>query len=151
MGSEPEKVVEFKIKRFDPERNKLYLSIYNVPVLAGMSILDAFLYIKDNLDGTLTFRHSCRMGVCGSCGVLVNGKPMLACYTQVLQLGADVLEIEPLPNLPVIKDLVVDFHPFFEKFVKIKPILIRAEEELKTPTEFVQMPSDLKKYWDESI
>jgi len=151
MGSEPEKVVEFKIKRFDPERNKLYLSIYNVPVLAGMSILDAFLYIKDNRDGTLTFRHSCRMGVCGSCGVLVNGKPMLACYTQVLQLGVDVLEIEPLPNLPVIKDLVVDFHLFFEKFVKIKPILIRAEEELRKPTEFTQMPSDLKKYWDESI
>jgi len=151
MGSGKEKVVEFKIKRFDPERNKRYLSTYKVPTLTGTTILDALLYIKDNLDGTLTFRHSCRMGQCGSCGVLVNEKPVLACYTQVLQPEVDVLEIEPLPNMPVVKDLVVDFHPFFETFVKIKPILIRAEEEIKKPTEFVQMPSDLKKYWNESI
>ncbi|MFQ5999503.1 MAG: succinate dehydrogenase iron-sulfur subunit [Candidatus Bathyarchaeia archaeon] len=151
MSSESEKIVEFKIKRFDPERNKRYLSTYKVPILTGMTILDTLLYIKDNLDGTLTFRHSCRMGQCGSCGIVVNGKPMLACYTQVLQLGVDVLEIEPLPNLPLIKDLVVDVQPFLEKYVKIKPILIKAEEELKKPTEFIQMPSDLKKYWDESI
>lgn len=151
MGSEKEKFMEFKIKRFDPEGKRRFLSTYNVSALTGMTLLDALLYIKDNLDGTLTFRHSCRMGQCGSCGVLVNGKPMLACYTQVLQLGVDVLEIEPLPNLPVVKDLVVDFHPFFEKFVKIKPVLIRAKEELKKPTEFIQMPSDLKKYWNESI
>jgi len=150
MGSE--KVVEFKVKRFDPEHNKGYLSTYyKVPILPGMTILDALLYIKDKVDGTLTFRHSCRMGQCGSCGVLVNGKPMLACYTQVLQLGMDVLEIEPLPNLPVTKDLVVDIHPFLEKFVKIKPVLMRAEGELRKPTEFVQLPSDLKKYWNESI
>jgi succinate dehydrogenase/fumarate reductase iron-sulfur protein len=151
MKLEKEKLIEFKIKRFDPERNRLYMSTYKVPILAGTTILDALLYIKDKVDGTLTFRHSCRMGQCGSCGVLVNGKAMLACYTQVLQLEMDILEIEPLPNLPVIKDLVVDFNPFFEKFVKIKPILIRAEEELRKPTEFIQMPSDLKKYWDESI
>ena len=151
MASKKEKVVEFKIKRFDPERDKRHLSTYKVPALTGMTILDALLYIKDKLDGTLTFRHSCRMGQCGSCGVLVNGKPMLACYTQVLQLGFDVLEIEPLPNLPVIKDLVVDFDSFFEKFVKIKPVLIKAEEELKKPTEFIQTPNDLKEYWDESI
>ncbi len=143
-------MIQFNIKRFDPELGKGYLSTYKVPILVGMSILDALLYIKDNLDGTLTFRHSCRMGVCGSCGILVNGKPMLACYTQVLQLGLKVLEIEPLPNLPVVKDLVVDFHPFLEKFVKIEPMLIKAEEEFKKPTEFVQMPSDLKKYWTES-
>jgi len=151
MGSEKEKIVEFKIWRFDPKRNKRYLSTYKVPILAGMTILDAFLYVKDNLDGSLTFRHQCRMGQCGSCGVMVNGKPMLACYTQVLQLGADTLEIEPLSNLPVIKDLVVDFGSFFEKFVKIKPLLIKSEEEFEKPTEFVQPPSDFKKYWDKSI
>ena len=148
-----EKIVEFKIKRFNPEKQDKTsnMSTYKVPILPGMSILDALLYIKDTLDGTLAFRHSCRMGVCGSCGILVNRKPMLACYTQVLQLKADILEIEPLPNLPVIKDLVVDFQSFFDKFVKIKPVLTRSEEELKRPTEFIQMPSDLKKYWNESI
>ena len=151
MNAEKEKITEFKIHRFDPERNKSYLSVYKVPTRVGTTILDALNYIKDNLDGTLTFRQQCRMGQCGSCGITVNGKPMLACYTQVLQLGVDVLEIEPLPNLPVIKDLVVDVHPFLEKYVKIRPILIKAEEELKKPTEFIQAPSDFKKYWDESI
>ena len=83
-----EKIVEFKIKRFNPEKQDKtsYISTYKVPILPGMSILDALLHIKDNLDGTLAFRHSCRMGVCGSCGILVNRKPMLACYTQVIQL-----------------------------------------------------------------
>jgi len=76
---------------------------------------------------------------------------MLACYTQVLQLGVDTLDIEPLSNLPVIKDLVVDVDPFFEKFVKINPLLIKTEEEFRTPTEFIQPPSDFKKYWDKSI
>ncbi|MFQ6065643.1 MAG: 2Fe-2S iron-sulfur cluster-binding protein, partial [Candidatus Bathyarchaeia archaeon] len=81
MTAQTEKTVKFKIHRFDPERNKHYLSTYEVPTRTGMTILDALLYIKDNLDGTLTFRHQCRMGQCGSCGVVVNGKPMLACYT----------------------------------------------------------------------
>jgi succinate dehydrogenase/fumarate reductase iron-sulfur protein len=151
MVSEEEKVVEFRIHRFNPERNKRYLSTYMVPVRTGMTILDALLYIKDNLDGTLTFRHQCRMGQCGSCGIMVNGKPMLACYTQVLQLGVDILEIEPLSNLPVIKDLVVDVDPFLNKYLEIKPLLIKNEEELKKPTEFIQTPSDFKKYWDKSI
>ena len=151
MGSEKKKVVEFKIKRFDPKSNKRHLSTYRVPVLPGMTILDSLLYIKDNLDGTLAFRHQCRMGQCGSCGIMVNGKSVLACYTQVLQLGVDTLEIEPLSNLPIVKDLVVDFGPFFEKFVKVKPLLIKAEEEVKKPTEFVQLPSEFKRYWDKSI
>ena len=144
-------IVELKIKRFDPEQNRHFESIYKVPAIQGMSILDVLNYIKEKIDGTLTFRHSCRMGICGSCGVLVNGKAMLACHTQVLHLGERRLEIEPLPNLPIIKDLVVDFDPFFTKFTKITPVLIRTEEELKNPAEFIQKPSDHKKYWDESI
>ncbi|UCC33540.1 MAG: 4Fe-4S dicluster domain-containing protein, partial [Candidatus Bathyarchaeota archaeon] len=151
MSPEIEKVVEFQIHRFDPEKSKHYLSQYPVPARTGMTILDAFHYIKDNLDGTLTFRHQCRMGQCGSCGVMVNGKAMLACYTQVLQLGVDRLEIEPLSNLPIIKDLVVDFDSFFTKFLKVNPLLIKASEELRKTTEFIQTPDDLKKYWDKSI
>jgi len=82
---------------------------------------------------------------------MVNGEPMLACYTQVLQLGVDTLEIAPLSNFPVIRDLVVDVDPFFEKFSKIKPLLIKSEEQFKKPTEFTQPPSDFKRYWDKSI
>jgi len=148
VNGEAVKIVEFRIRRYDPDTKKSYFSTYKVPVLRGTTILDAFNYIKDNLDGTLTFRHSCRMGICGSCAVNVNGKPMLACYTQVLDLNADVVTVEPLSNLPVIKDLVVDIQPFFQNFKKIKTVLVKPAEELKKPEEFIQSPEDLKKYWD---
>jgi len=148
MSTKVEKIVEFKIRRFDPQGKRHYVSTYKVPIRKGTTLLDSLLYIKDELDETLTFRHSCRMGVCGSCGVNVNGKPMLACYTQVLDLGVDSLTIEPLANMPVIKDLVVDIQPFFATFKKIKNFLIKPEDAMKKSEEFKQMPPDLKKYWD---
>ena len=148
MNSKIEKIVEFKILRFDPQTKRRYFSTYNVPIRTGNTLLDGLMYIKDNLDETLTFRHSCRFGICGSCGINVNGKPMLACYTQVLDLGADTLVIEPLSNMPVIKDLVVDIQPFFNTFKNIKTFLIKPEEEFKKPMEFIQMPLDHKRYWD---
>ena len=151
MNSENEKKIRFNIQRFDPERDKHYTSIYAVPISVGTTILDALVYVKDNLDGTLTFRHQCRMGQCGSCGVMVNGKPMLACYTQVFHLGTDTIKIEPLTNMPVIKDLVVNFDLFFKKHNQIEPILIKDEDAFKKVTEFIQTPSDLKKYWDKAI
>jgi len=148
VASGLEKVIEFKVQRFNPERNRRYISTYKVPARTGMTLLDALLYIKDNLDGTLTFRHSCRMGQCGSCGIMVNGKPMLACYTQVLHLESDSLVIEPLSNMPVIKDLVVDIQPFFDTYKRVKSFLTKTEEELKEPQEFIQTPADLNKYWN---
>jgi succinate dehydrogenase/fumarate reductase iron-sulfur protein len=148
VSEKVEKVVEFRIKRFDPQAKRSYLSTYKVPVRKGTTLLDVLLYVKDNLDETLTFRYSCRMGICGSCAVNVNGKPMLACYTQVLDLKADTITIEPLSNLPLIKDLVVDIQPFFQKFRHIKAYLIKPDEAQKKPEEFIQLPSDLKKYWD---
>jgi succinate dehydrogenase/fumarate reductase iron-sulfur protein len=146
--SKVEKVVEFKIRRFDPQSKGNYVSTYRVPIRKGTTILDSLLYIKDNLDETLTFRHSCRMGICGSCAVNVDGKPMLACYTQVLHLDADSLMIEPVSNMPVIKDLVVDNRLFFDTLQKIKTYLIKPEASFKQPDEFTQIPQDLKKYWD---
>jgi len=148
MNSKVEKTVEFRIHRFDPQNRGPYESTYKVPIRKGTTILEALQYIKDNLDETLTFRHSCRMGICGSCGVNVNGKPMLACYTQVLSLEVDSLTLEPLSNMPVIKDLVVDIQPFFDTHQRIKTILMKREEELRRPEEFVQTPQELKKYWD---
>jgi succinate dehydrogenase/fumarate reductase iron-sulfur protein len=148
MSTKVEKIVEFKIHRFDPQNERHYVSTYKAPVYKGTTILEALQYIQDNLDETLTFRHSCRMGICGSCGINVDGKPMLACYTQVLDLEVDSVTLEPLSNMPVIKDLVVDNQPFFDTFKKIKTFLIKPEEELTKLVEFVQNPLDLKKYWD---
>jgi len=151
MATQIEKIVELKIRRFDPESKKQQFSTYKVPVRKGSTVLEALQYVKDNLDGTLTFRHSCRMGICGSCGININGKPMLACYTQVLDLGADSIVLEPLANMPVIRDLVVDIQPFFATYKQIKNVLIKPEEDLKKPVEFVQTPTELKKYWDLSL
>jgi succinate dehydrogenase/fumarate reductase iron-sulfur protein len=148
MSTKVEKTVEFKISRFDPEQNKRYVSSFKVPIRKGTTLLDALLYVKDNLDESLTFRQSCRMGVCGDCAINVDGKPMLACYTQVLDLGADSLVVEPLSNAPVIKDLVVDMQPFFDTYRRIKTYLIKPEEEFKRQNEFAQSPTDLKKFWD---
>jgi succinate dehydrogenase/fumarate reductase iron-sulfur protein len=151
MSTKVEKIVEFKIQRFDPDSKRHYVSTYKVPIRKGTTALEGLQYIKDNLDATLTFRHSCRMGICGSCGININGKPMLACYTQVLDLELPSLTIEPLSNMPVLRDLVVDIQPFFDNFKKIKTTLIKPEEELKQPTQFIQTPKDLKKYWDLSL
>jgi succinate dehydrogenase/fumarate reductase iron-sulfur protein len=148
MGIKVEKIVEFKIQRFDPENKRHYVSTHKAPVYKGTTILEILQYIKDNLDETLTFRHSCRMGICGSCGVNVNGKPMLACYTQVLDLGVDSVTLEPLSNMPIVKDLVVDIQPFFDTYKEVKTFLIKPEEALKKTEEFTQMPPELKKYWD---
>ena len=151
MNSKIEKTVGFKIHRFDPKHKKHYISKYKVPIRKGMTLLEALIYIKDNFDESLAFRSSCRMGICGSCGVMVNGKPMLACYTQVLHLNSDAIVIEPLQNMPIIKDLIVDIQPFFDTYNRIKPVLIKPEEAFKKSDEFIQAPEDLKKFWDLSL
>jgi succinate dehydrogenase/fumarate reductase iron-sulfur protein len=151
MSTKVEKIVEFKIQRYDPDSKRRYVSTFKVPIRKGTTVLEGLQYIKDNLDATVTFRHSCRMGICGSCGININGKPMLACYTQVLDLELDSLALEPLSNMPVLRDLVVDIQPFFDNFKRIKTTLIKPEAELKQPSPFVQTPQDLKKYWDLSL
>jgi succinate dehydrogenase/fumarate reductase iron-sulfur protein len=148
MNAQFEKTVEFKINRFDPSQKRRYTSAFKVPIRKGTTLLDALLYIKDNLDESLTFRQSCRMGICGDCAINVDGKPMLACYTQVLDLGLDSLLLEPLSNAAVIKDLVVEMQPFFDTYKRIRNVLLKPAEDLKKTTEFPQSPADLKKYWD---
>ncbi|MGD8545676.1 MAG: succinate dehydrogenase iron-sulfur subunit [Candidatus Bathyarchaeota archaeon] len=148
MRTEKEQVIKFEVHRFDPQQERHYVTTYDVPIRKGMTVLDALMYIKDNLDGTLVFRHSCRMGQCGSCGIMINGEPMLACYTQVLHLDSDRLVIEPLQNMPVLRDLIVDIQKFFDTYNKIRPILIKSEDKLKKPVEFTQVPKELKRFWD---
>lgn len=144
-----EKTITFKIQRFDPARDdKPYFQNYQVPVPKGTTVLDAVTYIKEHLDGSLSYRCSCRMGVCGSCAMFVNGTPHLACHTQVAEFHADVLEIKSLPNFPIIKDLVPDLTLLFEKHKSVKPYILRADlEEVDNPTsEFLQTPSQLDSY-----
>lgn len=138
----------FKVKRWDPEEGKWVISQYNVPVYRGMTVLDALFYIKENIDHTLSFRASCRMSICGSCGMVINGKPRLACETQVFHLNANVITVEPMKNYLVVKDLVVDFDEFYNRYKYIKPYLIRSDEdEYWDPTrEYYQTPTQHEQY-----
>ena len=88
-------------------------------------ILPDFEYIKDRLDGTLSYRWSCRMGVCGSCGMTVNGEPKLTCATFLAAYAPGPIRVEPLKNFPIIRDLVVDIGDFLRKLVTVKPWLVR--------------------------
>ncbi|MCG0277800.1 MAG: succinate dehydrogenase iron-sulfur subunit [Thermanaeromonas sp.] len=139
----------FRIQRYNPEKDtRPYLQTYEVPVERGMSILDCLFYIKENLDATLSFRASCRMGICGSCAMYINGLPRLACETQVESLRTDTIEIRPLPNYEIIKDLVVDLSPLFDKHQKVKPWIISSDAvEVDRPTkEYSQSPAQLEGY-----
>ncbi|MDT7886665.1 MAG: succinate dehydrogenase/fumarate reductase iron-sulfur subunit [Thermoproteota archaeon] len=116
------------VKRFDPKTSRFYNKEYKVPYKKDTMVLDALIYIKENIDRDLTFRYSCRMAVCGSCGMVINKRPALACETPVASLSQPIY-IEPLYNFPIIKDLVVNIDDFLNKLVKIKPYIIKKSKE----------------------
>lgn len=119
---------------------------YTVPVRPGMTVLDALVYIKERLDGSLAYRSSCRMGICGSCGMFINGLPRLACQTQLLPL-APVVVVAPMPNYPLVKDLVPDLDPMVVHHAAVRPFIIREGAEQERPTaEYQQSPADLEAY-----
>jgi succinate dehydrogenase / fumarate reductase iron-sulfur subunit len=141
--------ITFRIQRYDPERDRIVnFQEFSFPCSRGMTVLDGLLYIKENLDSTLSFRTSCRMGICGSCGMLIDGLPRLACHTQIGELKKEKIEIKPLPNFSIIKDLVTDLIPLFQKHKSIKPYIMRPDtEEMESPTrEFLQTPMELERY-----
>ncbi len=100
---------------------------YRIPSPRGTTVLDGLLWIKARVDATLAFRYSCRMGICGSCGMLVNGVPALACETQLSSLNTPVVELAPLSNHPVLRDVVTDSTDFFARHRKVRPYVVRAE------------------------
>ena len=94
---------------------------YDVPRLPSQTILDVVTYIQREIDPTLSYRFACRVGMCGSCAMTVNGKARWTCRTHVQAVAADGrLEIAPLANLPVIRDLVTDMREFFDKWARAK-------------------------------
>ena len=105
----------------------------------GPMVLDAIINIKNNIDPTLTFRRSCREGICGSCSMNINGTNTLACLTPI---DKKEFNIYPLPHMSVIKDLVVDLEPFFEQYKSIKPYVVTDKKPKK---EHIQLPEDRKK------
>ena len=114
----------FKIFRFDPDVDsapRYDTFVKNYP--RGRTVLEALLTIHETEDDSIAVRYSCRSAVCGSCGMLVNGAPVLACRTQLTSLIGDQILIEPLPNMEIIKDIVVDMKPFWEAYRRVEPWL----------------------------
>ncbi len=96
---------------------------FAVPAYESQTILDVVFWIQQNADPTLTYRYACRVGMCGSCAMMVNGEPRWTCRTHVKKvLRGNKLEVAPLRNLPVIKDLATDMDPFFDKWVKAEAL-----------------------------
>jgi len=143
------KTVRFKVLRWDSKNViKPRMDSFEVPVKKGTTVLDGLLHIKENLDSTLAWRYSCRMAVCGSCGMFMNSFPRLACNTQIMELKSDVIDLKPLPNFDIIRDLVPDLSGLFEKHRRVKPYTLREDmAEVDNPTgEFFQSVDELNRY-----
>lgn len=101
------------------QRDRGFYETFEVPAYDNQTILDVVSWIQQNADPTLTYRFACRVGMCGSCAMMVNGTPRWTCRTHVKKVLKDNrIKVAPLRNLPVIKDLVTDMDPFFDKWVK---------------------------------
>jgi succinate dehydrogenase / fumarate reductase iron-sulfur subunit len=142
--------VIFTIRRYDPDNDPApHYEDYKVHIEPGMTILDGLHRVRETQDATLSWRYSCRMGVCGSCGMLVNGRAMLACNNQVLDISSRRLLIAPLPNFDIIKDLVPDLTSMLDKHRSLHPFLLRTSdpEEMEKPTgEYAQSEDELIQY-----
>lgn len=119
---------------------------YEVACRDNWVVLDALNHIKEDQDPTLSFRWSCRMGVCGSCGMMVNGEPKLTCETFVRDYDTETIKIEPLTHFPVVRDLVINMDDFMEKLPTVSPWLIRGEEGDLDQGEYRQTPAQVAHY-----
>jgi len=137
-----------EIQRFNPESDtEPYLQKYEVDAEPTDRLLTVLLDIKETQDPTLGLRRSCAHGVCGSDAMVINGKEGLACKTliqDVVEEEGGVIRVEPLRNLPIQRDLMVDQSMFFEKYLHVKPYLISSKEPRKK--EFRQMPDERQKF-----
>lgn len=136
----------YKVRRFDGEKS--FLQEYGFPYETGKTVLWGLMHIKETIDPTLTFVAVCRSAVCGACAVRVNGQAMLACEValdDVLARFGDTLEIAPLNNFPVIRDLVVDWEPKAERLKEVRPWLI-PRDAFTAETGCRQTPAEFKKF-----
>lgn len=144
-------VRRFAVYRYDPESGaNPRMDTYDVDMdKCGPMVLDALIKIKNEIDATLTFRRSCREGICGSCAMSIDGKNTLACTQPTEDLSGDV-KIYPLPHMPVVKDLVPDMTNFYAQYAAVKPWLQtvtppppdRERLQTKEEQEKIQMPAD---------
>lgn len=138
---------KFSIFRYNPDKSsRPKMQTFEVDINnCGPMVLDVLIKIKNEIDSSLSFRRSCREGICGSCAMNINGKNGLACLTEVDKNLEQTTEIHPLPNLYVIKDLVPDLTHFYNQYKSIDPWLKRKNKKEKGQKEFLQSIEDRKK------
>jgi fumarate reductase iron-sulfur subunit len=142
-----QKTVTLEVFRYLPEQEtEPRFQFYTVPFREDWVVLDALNYIKDEIDGTLSYRWSCRMGVCGSCGMMVNGTPKLTCAAFLKDYYPRPIRVEPLNNFPVIRDLVINLDDFMHKMKELKTWLIPKQEKPVSAGEYLQTPAELAQY-----
>jgi len=142
------KSITLKIARYNPEHDDSSKFMeFNVPYEKWTTVLEAILEVKKHFDHSVAVRYSCRQAICGSCGMIINGKPRLACFTKISELNSNVITVEPMNNFPIIRDLAVKFERLFDTHHKIKPYLIRDDSELESDArEFLQSPKEVEQY-----
>jgi succinate dehydrogenase / fumarate reductase iron-sulfur subunit len=153
-SSDLEEAKKVKLKVFRTNYNQKESSHYDefeVTAKRWTTVLDALLDVKSYSDSSVGIRYSCRMASCGSCGMKINGKPRLACYTKISELNDDTITCEPLPNFPRIRDLVTDFSQFFQHHKNMKPFIHNDNVSLDITNkdeivEFEQTPADVDNY-----
>jgi len=145
------RVITIDCLRYDPETDaEPRRETYEVPFTDDMSVLQGLQYIKDQLDGSLTFRWSCRMAICGSCGMMLNDVPALSCQTFLRDYHPGGLRIDPLSHFPIMRDLVIDQTDFLSKLESIKPYIIPREPRSVAEGTYLQTPAQLEEYYQYS-
>jgi len=139
--------ITLELFRYHPETDaEPRFQAYEVPYRADWVVLDAINWIKDHIDGTVSHRWSCRMGVCGSCGMMVNGEPRLTCSAFLREYYPETIRVEPLANFSVERDLVVDMDSFMQKLRSVSPYIIRDDVNDTDQGEYKQSPKQLAQY-----
>ena len=141
------RTIEIQVLRYRPPLDdEPFIQTYAVPFTDDMSVLQGLQYIKDHLDGTLSFRWSCRMAICGSCGMMIDGKPALSCKSFLRERWPRAILVEPLRNLPIQRDLIVDAGEFVAKLEKVKPYIIPGTPRRLDEGEYLQTPQQRDVY-----
>ncbi len=139
--------ITLEVTRYRPgQDSRPTFQDYEIPYREDWVVLDALNYIKDYVDGTLSFRWSCRMGVCGSCGMMVNRSGKLTCAAFLRDYYPKPIRVEPMDHFPIIRDLVVDINDFLDKLKSIKPWIIREQEKRLEEGEYLQTPAEKARY-----
>ncbi len=145
-GVAPAESITLEVYRYDPSTGEESFQSYDVEFEDDWVVLDALNHIKDTIDGTLSYRWSCRMGVCGSCGMMVSGYPKLTCSAFLRDYLPGPIRVEPLLNFEVERDLIIDFDGFLEKLESVKPWIIRDQDKPIEDGEYLQTPAQLASY-----